>query len=500
MKRKIVLLPLDERPCNRKFPVKLFSHDGLCVVVPEELGDKKKPADHGQILAFLERECRDADGLVVALDTLLYGGLIPSRLHRLSEDVLSDRLAAVKRLRKSNPRLKIFAFQVVMRCPSYSSSDEEPDYYDLYGQEINELGSALHRNLLGEEPALDTRKLSAQIDAGALKDYLERRRINSNMNLQSLGLVEEGIVDVLVIPQDDSARYGYAAMDQHRIRQEISRRRLTDKVLVYPGADEAGLTLISRMLNELEGRKPRVYVKYVSELARNIIPSYEGNALAGTVSFHLLSAGCRLADTYENADFSLILTAPGGEMEEASRQPSLKPEYYAERNLAGMIAFIRERKEEGRLVSIADNAYGNGGDLEVIRLLEKNRLLMAVDGYAGWNTSSNTLGTSIAQGVDVLHFGKGKSHLDFMVERYLEDAGYCSVVRERVTRQLPADMNYFDVKHPEGVAGEMVKAELKAFADQELSCIASRIRLCQVRLPWRRMFEVDLDAEYQAEA
>lgn len=34
--------------------------------------------------------------------------------------------------------------------------------------------------------------------------------------------------------------------------------------------------------------------------------------------------------------------------------------------------------------------------LQIIRLLNSNNLLMKVDGYAGWNTSANTVGTAIS--------------------------------------------------------------------------------------------------------
>ena len=55
MKKKIVYLPLDERPCNFDFPVELFAHENLEIVRPHKLGDKKIPADREQIREFLER-------------------------------------------------------------------------------------------------------------------------------------------------------------------------------------------------------------------------------------------------------------------------------------------------------------------------------------------------------------------------------------------------------------------------------------------------------------
>lgn len=51
---------------------------------------------------------------------------------------------------------------------------------------------------------------------------------------------------------------------------------MVDKVLVYPGADEVELTLVSRMINVMHGKCPKVYVKYAVEKARDIVPLYEG--------------------------------------------------------------------------------------------------------------------------------------------------------------------------------------------------------------------------------
>ena len=63
MKKKIVLIPLDERPCNRLIPERLFSKEEFEIICPQKLGEKKKPADIKEIADFLRRECKDADGV-----------------------------------------------------------------------------------------------------------------------------------------------------------------------------------------------------------------------------------------------------------------------------------------------------------------------------------------------------------------------------------------------------------------------------------------------------
>lgn len=97
--------------------------------------------------------------------------------------------------------------------------------------------------------------------------------------------------------------------------------------------------------------------------------------------------------------------------------------------------------------------------------------------------------------MDAYHFGITQSHQNFLVERYIEDAGYCGMVRARITRILSQyGMNYFDVREQDGVVSAKVRQELERFTREELSSIAPRVELHQVWMPWRRMFEIGLDA------
>ena len=496
MKTKIVLLPLDERPCNYEFPNKLFSHGDIEIVRPRKLGNKKIPASFEVIDEFLRDECADADGLVISMDMLLYGGLIPSRLHHESREALLDRIRILKEIREKNKKLVIYAFQVIMRCPDYSSDDEEPDYYRIYGKEINELGVAVHKSRLGIESEVPVKMAMEKVDPKCLDDYISRREINRYMNVETLQLARDGLIDALVIPQDDSSKYGYAAIDQKAIREKISEYNMEDKVLMYPGADEVELTLMARMLNFLAKKQPKIYVKYTSEMAKNIIPLYEGCTLSNTIKYHILSAGGLVTESYEAADIVLFMTAPAGGMEEAMTQPSEKLEYCVERNIAEMFELLKYCIREKKIVTIADNAYANGGDLSIIKILNNNHLLMKVDGYAGWNTSANTLGTALAEGVDSYLYGTSKGHQSFLAERYVEDAGYCSVVRKGVTEKLPESMNYFDVREPDGMVAGMVKEELEQFVKESLSSEAEAMHITKVSMPWSRMFEVNLEVEY----
>ncbi|SHO43062.1 DUF4127 family protein [Anaerocolumna xylanovorans] len=497
MKKKIVLLPLDERPCNYSFPYRLFEHEDIDIVRPENLGHKKEPADVLTVAEFLKKECKDADGLVLSVDMLLYGGLVPSRIHDRELEKLKEQAAVIKSLKKENPKLIIYAFQVIMRCPDYSSDDEEPDYYEQYGKMIHLAGEIVHKSRLGLCDGGELDHILSRIDCDKLNDYVARRERNRELNYTLINYVGQGYVDALVIPQDDSAPYGYAAIDQEEVRARIDSEGLSDRILMYPGADEVALTLMARMINTIKEKKPKVYVKYASEGSKAVIPIYEGNTLENTIKYHILSAGCQLTDSYENSDIILAITAPAYKIEEATEQPCLAKGYCADRNLPELIDFIRNRVAEGKIVTIGDNAYGNGGELLLIRLLNQNRLLDRIAGYAGWNTSANTLGTSIAEGVDYYHYGSTKKHMDFLVERYIEDAGYCSVVRKNVTEDLESyGMNYFDVKEQQGEISKRVKKELEQFMQEYMPSISPDILLKSVWMPWSRMFEVGIEASH----
>ena len=551
---KILLLPLDERPCNAAFPERLFPVDKVQILLPRKLGHKKKPADFSVLSDFLFEKAKDADALLLSLDMLLYGGLIPSRLHHLKTETLFSRLHLIRELKEKYPALPIYAFATVMRCPAYSSDDEEPDYYERFGSAIHARGALMHRALAGlttsseaegpvpspagllpaasgegeisppfsSDPAgtssaepvsassLDNEDsqcpescLGGDFEA-CLEDYLARRALNKQLSLQALELVKEGILESIVFPQDDSMRFGFPAMDQEEIRRRILTLGLTERAMMYPGSDEIALTLLCRILLKHHGLLPKVYVKYLTDGARSLIPLYEGLPLSATTSYQLHAAGCITADTCAEADIVLLETAASGPMEEAWSQPSRSPSYFAERNFPEMLSFIQRMRSAGKVVTVADNAYANGGDLDLIRILNADDLLLDLQGYAGWNTNANTMGCAIAMGVCAFLYGEQGLFQDpaaeaqrrnFLISRYIEDACYQADVRQCVTKKIPPlGFDYFFTGEEEGEVRDLILAELQIRIKTELSSLADRIQIRRLTLPWKRMFEIDLEA------
>lgn len=502
---KVVLLPLDERPCNYDFPYKLFKETEIEVVRPQLsiLGDKKKPGNLEEIKNFILEETKDAYGLVISIDTLLYGGIVPSRLHYYSEEELKSRLTILEQIKKHNPTIKIYAFHLIMRCPQYSLSDEEPDYYDECGLEIFKYGFIKNKMELGvstkEEEAYFN---SLNFNKDYLDDFLNRRKRNVSVNLFSLDLVKNNIIDFLIIPQDDAAEYGWTAMDQQVVRTKIEQDKLQLKVYMYPGADEVANTLLSRMLCDMKNKRPLVYIKYPAITSPSIIPAFEDRLLDTTVKYQILAAGGLIVTSLTEADVVFLVNSPSDRMISAPDQDKKGPGYTTQRNLVEFVEFMDFVMNVKKLpVIIGDVAYGNGSDLELIDLIEQKGLMMKLAGYAGWNTSSNTLGTCIPQGFVYLIYGNTSSHQSFLAHRYVEDAGYCAIVRKHVSNailpNLERNYNYFFVEEQRGIVSQIVVKELHQFIDQYIPSLSGKVKFHDVYMPWRRMFEVGIDVTYQ---
>ena len=491
--KKIVYLPLDERPCNYSFVGFLSENNkNYRLVRPsmEEMGDKKIPAEYEKIENFLYRECKDADYLIIAIDTLLYGGIIPSRLHHLDRETLAKRLEVLSLIKERNPKMTIYAFSLVMRCPCYSDADEEPDYYGVCGLEIFEYGQNEHKfkdgKITREEYLAEKERLKAC--EPYLEDYLTRRACNVSLLIDALNLVGT-VVKQFVILQDDSNPCGFTAMDQAKVRKFVQEKNLD--VAIYPGADEGGLSLLARAVADMEGYAPKIYPVYPKEECKNVIPMYEDRAVYKSILAQIQSAGGVQCDSEEEADILLFCNLPVGKVQNVS-EPHGK-QYY-DRDLPAFIKRMKKAVESGKGVAVADIAYCNGADTRLTESITQEIGFFKLWGYAGWNTSSNTLGTVICQAVLRYFYGDTPTHRKFTAERMYEDVGYCAYVRKRIWDYEVEQMGYKyeDTKVQQGEVSERVQELLEYYMSANYPELTEKYEIEKCYMPWRRMFEVGL--------
>lgn len=494
--KKIVMLPLDERPCNYDYP-KMMPKAGYELILPpkEIMGDKKIPGDTDKIREWLLKNVEDCDACIVALDTLIYGGIVPSRLHYLSEGELQKRADTIYEIRRINPKMKLYLFQLIMRCPSYSLSDEEPDYYDICGAELFLYGRYSHLEKLGkltDEERIDFERIKGVIQPEYLSDFTDRRSKNIRVLMKNLDFVKNGVCDYFIVPQDDAAQYGFTAMDQIKVREYLKDNVLHLKTAMYPSADDTGLSLLARAVAELNGVTPKVFVHYASVKAGQVIPWFEDRLLDETIKYHVLAIGGVRVYSLTEADIVLVVNMGSGMYHKW--QGEYANAYDVERNLTEIVRFTEYALKLNKVVAIGDVATCNGADEELINMLYDVDLLLKIHAYAGWNTSSNTLGTAICQ--SLLYFiGKDRSGTDnFLIHRYYEDLGYMGYVRGYVTDNVLPGLK-LEGKKADGKNGKVaqaVKENLESYMKANYQKIAEKVLSVKVEMPWRRMFEADI--------
>ena len=493
---KIVMLPLDERPCNFDYPL-MMPKSGCTLILPpaDIMGKKKVAGDVTAIAEWVLENGKDAEAVILSLDTLVYGGILPSRLHHTDKEELLRRADLIKKLRDINPNMKLYVFGLIMRCPTYSSDDEEPDYYEKCGAEIHRYGKYTHLEKLGklsEADAADFARVKEIVGKDELSDYLSRRETNLSVLMHTLKYAADGTVDYFIVPQDDAAVYGYTAMDQMVVREFLKANLLHKRTAMYPSADDTGMTLLARAVSEIFGVKPKIYVHYSSSKGGLTIPQVEDRILDETVKYHILSVGG--VQVYSLPEADILLAVNVGSAMVNSNNPKVTLAYDIERNLAEFVNFIEYALECGKLVSLADVAWLNRGDRELTGLMNRENLLLKIHAYAGWNTSSNTIGTALCQVILYMIGKDGEGNIRFLLHRYYEDIGYMAYARKFVTDNYLPEMG-LDFRHADGESGkvaELVKKCVCEYMCENYPSLASLVSDVSVRMPWKRMFEADI--------
>src|ERR1017187_5120465 len=115
--KRVAVLPMDDRPVNYDYPRYLSRAAGMEVLLPprEWLGNPWRASRHAELVDWLAGTFPQADAAVVAIDTLAYGGLIPSRVSPEPTETVIARLGALRHMSAAHPGRPILASSVVMR-------------------------------------------------------------------------------------------------------------------------------------------------------------------------------------------------------------------------------------------------------------------------------------------------------------------------------------------------------------------------------------------------
>lgn len=541
---RVALLPLDDRPVNYDHPWWLGCAAGIDVVRPprEWLGSPLRSAAHERLVDWLRDEASSADGLVVAIDTLGYGGLIPSRQSTTAVEDVVSALEPLRAMRAARPSTPILAFSILMRVNRSNSAEEEKAYCATYGTDLfrlSYLDDKVGRGDADDGEVGERDRLAAAVPAEIVADYRAGRARNHAINRLMLEWAGDEIVDYALIGQDDTAPYGWNIAEARELRRMIERDGLAARASVYPGADEIGSLLIAAFACRQANFTPRVWPRYSGVDGPLAVTAYEDRPFGELIKAHLGPLGGSLAGSPDDADLTLAVNAPAVAQTEAWLQLAVRdPARPGIREHGGAIdpaAIARVSREmttvrrdagelarsvaadiaAGRTVAVVDVAFVNGPDLAFAEALIARVPLARLAAYAAWNTAGNSLGSALAQGVvraitcrQEQPAGVLSAQLTLLFIHLLDDYVFQGLVRtEILIDDLPSlGLGVSFERLPDGLLPE-IEARLRRRLGPYVESLGKRFATDSIAngpttwrvtasaiepptLPWQRAFEV----------
>ena len=427
---KICFIPIDNRPVcyNLAKDIAAIDENIELFIPPREfLGDLTRSAGVNEIIEWIENipEC---DAMVISLDTIAYGGLIPSRR---STDSLEDIKSRLKRLKPLLKNKKVYAFSSIMRISNNNYNEEEKEYWKDWGKKIFEYSYS---------------GVNDGIPQAILDDYLATRKRNFEINKTYLNWG----LNTLIFSKDDCAPKGFN-VDEARELERLGAKTKT-------GADEIPLTLLARAIE----KEIKVFVEFTEPDYKDCISNYEDVSIEKSVQGQLELGGFTQVQTREEADVILIVNNFIEKQGEYVMGWTTQP-------------FRKTFTPPDKPYAIADVRYANGADNDFVEQLLQQIDLKNFYGYAGWNTSANTVGSLLA-GVKV-RWNAGKyneaAFKRLQIIRFLEDWAYQANVRGMI--ENPCDIQTL-----------MKPYEIK------LAEIFGQVPPIEYLYPWNRKFEVEI--------
>ena len=479
----ILVIPIDNRPVCYDLHLQaaeIFS--GLKVFTPNIslLGDLNKDANIEEIRKWTKKTVKDnnIDIAVLALDTIAYGGLIPSRRSPLNFDEIRENVEEFFKILKSkNKKLKIYAVSSIMRISNNNINEEEKSYWDKYGRAIFRYSYLAHKLLRNYDVELEAEmiKLAQGIPFEVIDDYLNTRKRNFDINSYYIDLAKAGKIDKLVFSQDDTSEFGFNIEEKELLWKQAVKEIITPKITIKTGADEMVLSLMSRALCDYFKETPKITPVFFADRAKDIVSRYEDVTIENSTKASVELCGGKVA---QNGDIKLLINAPNDSQDEICLGifEDIKSNIQAEKLLEYIVQY------NGKY-AIADVKFANGADNYLVeKLLEQNYDTEKFYGYGAWNTTGNTLGTVVATAI-IKELAKKYNAYDeqaFLKTQYirlLDDWAYQSNVRKILRSK--GDM-------------KPVNEEMKPF-EKNVSKWLDYTAETFYSFPWERTFEVKIE-------
>ncbi len=456
------------------------------------LGYFREAADRNAIFKWIMAQSSSVDGFVLSLDTLIYGGLVVGRISNETLEALLQRTEILHQLKHLHPQKPVYASLAIMRLSNNNVNEEEKTYWSVYGELIWRWSYHSDKFKVHGAPAdLDIAQAAqAKIPIEIQSDYLNTRARNVEVIESVLKFTEDGLLDRLILPQDDNAQYGFNMAEARNIKVRVTENKMEGKVKIYSGMDEVVWTLSSHLISVLDDRAPRkIYLSWHHPAdADTIIPRYEDQFIEDAVVNQVSAAGAEVVSDLARADLVLAIHTAGQAQGDWALQEPLARDAPVSMNWIRQLA---SWQDEGPPLAFVDLAFANGGDPKflqaMLRHVDPGRLVA----YAGWNTASNSLGTVAAQ-IQLAPLRQfSLAQLELVMLRLVDDAYYQAMYRQVIRQRMENGHQSM----------ESAATEFPVCAQRWLEEYAiDFVKISKVCFPWQRTFEIGFDCEINPHA
>ena len=495
MDKKIIYVPMDDRPVNYQYVVETAKAAGMDLITPpaECLPKISIAGDVEKLWGWMFENAKSAHTVILSADLSIYGGLVSSRRHDMSGVAINKMIANFSKIKKINPDIKFYVFSTIMRTPKQSVGNVEPDYYEKYGPKIFQITSLRDKAdqaKLTPEEKRELGTLLREVPAEHLNDWFARRAKNLAANKKLMKLVKTGVIDYFILCRDDSSPFSQSRLEyRHLVKNS---KGLNDKNFnSFMGADEIGMLLFARAANEIERKQPKFFVVYSEGVGSKTIPAYEDCEISKTVDAHITASGSVPAASIDESEFVLFVNTPfDGKVREAESEENISVE---SPYLIDFVLSMKQLSDTPKKIVVADTAYANGSDNSLMQMLSARKLLEKLCAYSGWNTAGNTIGCVIGQAI-LSDYINPEDRYRVILKRFLDDWAYQANIRKEIYTEVlkPSNSPRVNISFENLVKLRyLAKKKMLEFAARNLRDF--HISDLNVDLPWKRLFEVKID-------
>jgi hypothetical protein len=501
----VVLLPLDSRPPCTQFVEQLAHMAGIKILLPqaELLDNYNISANKQELRKWLSQASKQADAAIISTDMLIHGSLLASRLSSGTIDDTKEVIDLLTAINQENPHLKMYVFNIIPRLLLAEKQENIAFQKNMLKYSVTKDQAYTFENT---EDIKKIASLEEQIPAAVIKHYTAMYEKNTDLNSTLMDMVEQGVLAGLVIGQDDGQPFGIPNSSKQQLQYRLAQKpSLANKVFITRGTDEVAITLLGHITMEFSNYHPRVFVIYSNQDAAQITMPFMPHTVAKTVQEKIKINGALEVNTMNEADFILYVHV-GTRNNKSTFNSAVK-----------QIENLLNQGYKVALVDLTENFQISETLFPL--LLAHDVAIPKLIAYAGWNTTSNSIGTAVTQACIFTKtlteknnlpetMALYKDNLEFLTARFLDDLYYQKEINPYINKQLQKshidpynlENHYYETndrvqkmmlsKGKNLLRKGLSNNPITIHTDQGLQQIVITDLEIQTYLPWWRTFEI----------